>query len=380
MTHGWRRYSWPEILNTNIPDLKKQENYDQITGKAYKRRRPAKNVDVLAMQYPNTSMAGMMDTDESGKFTFNLHQIDANNQFLSFMVSSDRKRNPYTIKLDTIINDNFLANFSDYIKNKYPYPIPYSNSRSRYKEKVNLELDDNYLIEEVVIKGKKPFKPHNKYDDYFGAFSTVKEVPKNIYKDVVNLEDMLIRICNPFYINRSRGILHMNTSYNRDRRIWGFYTFPVYFVVNDIRIGNSFTRIKHLKSEHIKKITVLNGYEGFMEYGKKAMGGVVFIETHDLIDLAKEKESPDYLTILHLYESQKEYYKPKYDKEWKKHMGIIDFRTSLYWAPNIDTDNSGVAHISFYTSDVSGEFQVVINGVGLNGKLGSFSKTIQVNK
>ncbi len=380
MTHGWRRYSWPEILNTNIPDIKEQKSYDQITGKAYKRRRPAKNVDVLAMQYPNTSMAGMIETNESGKFAFNLHQIDANNQFLSFMVSSDRKRNPYTIKLDTIINDNFLANFSDYINDKYPFPIPHFNSRARYKEKINLELDNSYLIEEVVIKGKRPFKPKNKYDDYFGAYSPVKEVPENIYKDVVNLEDMLIRICNPFYINRSRGILHMNTSYNRDRRIWGFYTFPVYFVVNDIRIGNSYTIIKHLKSEHIKKITLLNGYEGFMEYGKKAMGGVVFIETHDLIDLAEEKESPDYLTILHLYENQKEYYKPKYDKEWKKHMGNIDFRTSLYWAPNIDTDNSGVAHISFYTSDVSGDFEVVINGIGNNGKLGSFSKTIQVNK
>jgi hypothetical protein len=45
-----------------------------------------------------------------------------------------------------------------------------------------------------------------------------------------------------------------------------------------------------------------------------------------------------------------------------------DYRNTLYWNPEVKTDENGEADISFYTSDEKGKFLITIEGVGENGK------------
>ena len=48
-----------------------------------------------------------------------------------------------------------------------------------------------------------------------------------------------------------------------------------------------------------------------------------------------------------------------------------DFRNTLYWNPEVKTDENGEADISFYTSDEKGKFLITIEGVGERGETGS---------
>jgi hypothetical protein len=41
--------------------------------------------------------------------------------------------------------------------------------------------------------------------------------------------------------------------------------------------------------------------------------------------------------------------------------------TTLYWAPEVATDTNGQAQLSFFTSDATGTFQVVVEGIGVAG-------------
>lgn len=51
-----------------------------------------------------------------------------------------------------------------------------------------------------------------------------------------------------------------------------------------------------------------------------------------------------------------------------------DFRSTLYWNGNIETDAQGKASVSFYTSDEITSFRITTEGIGENGQLGRAEK------
>ncbi|WP_354355802.1 hypothetical protein [Pedobacter sp. UYP30] len=67
--------------------------------------------------------------------------------------------------------------------------------------------------------------------------------------------------------------------------------------------------------------------------------------------------------------SSKEFYKPKYKS---KDTGIKnDFRSTLYWTPNVVTNASGEATVFFFTSDRNGTFTIAAQGSNMNGLIGA---------
>jgi hypothetical protein len=61
----------------------------------------------------------------------------------------------------------------------------------------------------------------------------------------------------------------------------------------------------------------------------------------------------------------KEFYKPDYENNNSK---IPDNRTTIYWNPEIKTDSTGKAKVSFYNSDLKGEALIRISGVSYSLK------------
>jgi hypothetical protein len=55
-----------------------------------------------------------------------------------------------------------------------------------------------------------------------------------------------------------------------------------------------------------------------------------------------------------------------------------DFRNTLYWNPEIITDENSEANFSFYTSDEKGKFLITIEGAGENGETGSKQMVLEV--
>jgi hypothetical protein len=61
----------------------------------------------------------------------------------------------------------------------------------------------------------------------------------------------------------------------------------------------------------------------------------------------------------------REFYKPDYENNDSK---IPDNRTTIYWNPEIKTDSTGKAKVSFYNSDLKGEALIRISGVSYSLK------------
>jgi hypothetical protein len=62
----------------------------------------------------------------------------------------------------------------------------------------------------------------------------------------------------------------------------------------------------------------------------------------------------------------KEFFSPLHQNSSR----MPDFRTQLYWAPQVQTTD-GKADIQFFTSDIPGEYLIHVQGLGSHGYAGS---------
>ncbi len=78
--------------------------------------------------------------------------------------------------------------------------------------------------------------------------------------------------------------------------------------------------------------------------------------------------------IAHLYlqglSNYREFYSPKYETQIQKESNQPDNRTTLYWDPNVVTDQDGEASVSFYTGDSGSPFGMMVQGLSLDGQCG----------
>lgn len=79
-------------------------------------------------------------------------------------------------------------------------------------------------------------------------------------------------------------------------------------------------------------------------------------------------------------QKQREFYSPVYEGESQKNSRRPDFRSLLFWSPEIHTDTLGNGVCSFYTSDLPGNYLMLINGITADGYCGSQVSTFIVNK
>ena len=61
------------------------------------------------------------------------------------------------------------------------------------------------------------------------------------------------------------------------------------------------------------------------------------------------------------------FYKPKYTSILAP---LTDFRSTIHWEPDIVTDKDGKAVVSFYSTDRTGTYSIIIEGSNMNGNVG----------
>tara|TARA_R110000751_G_scaffold29734_1_gene76346 strand:- start:67194 stop:69008 length:1815 start_codon:yes stop_codon:yes gene_type:complete len=77
--------------------------------------------------------------------------------------------------------------------------------------------------------------------------------------------------------------------------------------------------------------------------------------------------------------AKKNYFKQRYTLDGENNQRISDYRRVLFWKPHIEVEGTDL-HFEFYTSDLTGEFEVVLDGFTTYGKPISVYKTFIVKE
>jgi len=66
-------------------------------------------------------------------------------------------------------------------------------------------------------------------------------------------------------------------------------------------------------------------------------------------------------------QEDREFYSPEYETEEEINSRMPDYRTLLYWAPQVKSGEYEKKPFSFYTSDLPGKYAVVVQGLTEKG-------------
>jgi len=115
-------------------------------------------------------------------------------------------------------------------------------------------------------------------------------------------------------------------------------------------------------------------------YGNLMWDGIIDISSRagDFSDF--ELPPASVRQTIQLFEPDREYIAVRYDTSEPYKDKLPDYRTVLLWKPDLTTDLEGMTHFEFTTSDVSGRYKIVIQGITASGQQIHFEKRFIVGE
>ena len=126
---------------------------------------------------------------------------------------------------------------------------------------------------------------------------------------------------------------------------------------------------KHIINYNPLLVYKIDVYKDKFVFGNKHYEGMVSLTTykHDYPGLVTDESTHifDYEgTQVHRY-----FYSPSYAEGTNVDSKIPDYRHTLLWMPDIETDGLQTLSVPFSTSDLTGDFQVTVEGISKDGKM-----------
>ncbi len=119
------------------------------------------------------------------------------------------------------------------------------------------------------------------------------------------------------------------------------------------------------------KIKRLDVVAGRHYYGNIVSDGIVSYASYngDLANLPLNAE--DLIIQFDGLQREREFYSPVYKGAPESEKHLPDLRNVLYWSPDIKTGANGNTSLNFYTSELTGKFACVVQGIAADGTAGS---------
>ncbi|RZM00005.1 MAG: Plug domain-containing protein [Pedobacter sp.] len=155
-------------------------------------------------------------------------------------------------------------------------------------------------------------------------------------------------------------------------------TRPILLIVDGVKISqdDNPTFLSSLNIMDVEGIEVLQRGYNLAVYGDDGAAGIIYITTKS--GRAMASPSKNIAKLLNIgFQTPKHFYLPDYDDP-KQNTGMKDLRTTVYWNPTLKTNDTGEAKISFFNTDITGNYKLVIEGVDIDGNLARKVMTYEV--
>lgn len=356
MTHGWRRHKIENVLRAPSLNITNYiEKGQTISGRirgffgANVKKGP---ICVLAPKY---NIVATTETDEKGEFIVNTSFRDST----TFLVQARTKK-------------GFAGVDIEIDKPQYPDPIhkaPYFNGAATFMEDYLMNTREQYYMEggmrvynlkEVTVTAKRE-RPSSK-SIYTSGINTYTVEEDRLQGYGQTAFDAASRLPGVTITNGSE--IHIRN--NSEQAV---------IVIDDIVYEDASDILKDIQVSDMSSISLVRGTDAII-LGPRASGGAVVITLKDPRSLPA-KPAQGIITYTPLgYSESVEFYHPTYDTPEKKNTGRSDFRSTIYWNPELRLDAEGKATIEYYTPDSTAPEDIIIEGVDKNGKVCRIQQTI----
>jgi len=368
MTNGWRRYDISEAIKGNYmrPEIK-FEVIKEISGLAKKifLGGSVENSEILV--YSSEGDYSIVETDATGSFRFGVHYPDSVTFFIQALNRKGRRHVELMLNREqfpalkyapkSVLESSFgfdksnqtAADMSDFIKK--------AEQRAQYD-------DDMRLIQlpEIVVSAKRVEKKDEARLSMWmnsGSDATIyrEDIEKRNPHKVIDVLRMFpgVQITTDGSISIRGG------------------DDPVILINGMFYEGT----LDDLNIQEVETVDLFKGPSAAI-FGTRGANGVISITTRRGTFIP-EGNDINYTTYAPIgFQKPVEFYSPKYDTPAAKNLGLPDFRSTIFWKPNVLVSADGSASFDFYTSDFPATYSVVIEGLSKDGRIIRQVETIEV--
>lgn len=330
---------------------------EMISGKIICKTNPnlVQNINI-GLSVPGKTFAfKVVKTDKNGNFIFNLDKPYYNSSITVQVINENR--NNYSIQL-----------------NNEP-EIDYSKLNFISDVKLTKDISETLLNRSIASQIENAY--YNNKKDSVHKTEAIKAFYEPVAKEYIlddytrfpTLKETVIEIVKEMYYDQKdkKYTLHL-----RDYSIYTQSPEPALVLVDGLILQDS-NELFEYSTNNISKISVI---PGLYYLGPKAFNGLISFTTKNQ-DFISNQSGSYLLNATILRPSiKKEYYKPNYSDK-SKNERIPDYRYQLLWIPQL-TLNSNETPVSFYTSDVTGTFEITLEGFTDSGIPISLKNTFEV--
>ena len=374
MTHGWRRYNIPEVAkgNPDYPHIPFQTS-QHISGSVKSLLSSPVADSELAVMTKDGDF-GLTATDGNGKFLFD--DFDYPDSTSLFLQMFGRKGNSVEIVLD---------------KESFPAPVHAPQNSETSKPAIGGEIKSDPAPNTFIAKAEQRsmYEEDMRVVNLSEVVVTAPRIDRrdearllfwaNVKSDVTIRREEIERHDFRHVADYLRMIPGMQIFKDDPIKGYGILIrggstggFPLLIVDGSpfSNGGGNFDSLGDVSVDDIESIDVFKGIST-ATFGARGANGVISITTRR----AKENRSPErdannYIVYTPSgYQKPVEFYSPQYETIEAKYSAIPDYRTTIFWKPDVVITDAGEATIEFYTADLPTTYSVVIEGLTTDGQI-----------
>jgi len=338
LTQGWRKFLWRDILSDSIfkPEFPIETDL-RVTGRVTKYLFDISVPDAILTMTMLNKYNDIYKTvsGKKGYFEYTGLEFSDTMDVLIEVRTQNNKKNVLILVDEPKPVNSIYYPFSDF------YLDSLSKRRKPEYKKFEEELPDPNKPED--------FKIHSNPDQVVKFTDQMTNSGQNVL-DILESRVPGLQVDNNQATMRGPSSLFMSNE-------------PLYLLDG---VPVDFGTIQTMNPLDVEYVDILKGPSAAI-YGIRGSNGVIAVYTKKGFYY---KRGEIHFKMLG-YHTPKMFYMPKYTTE-NENNPIADLRKTIFWSPNLKPDEQGNVHVEFYQSDLTGEFEIVIEGMDMKGKTGSF--------
>jgi hypothetical protein len=360
LTHGWRRFDWKKLLAKkysfdHVPEFRAHIVKGTVTNSD---GTPVKNILAYLASPSKLVHLNAARSNAKGEVNFEMNDFWGQRKLIGQL-------NRETDSLLTItISDPFSKENNVVMP---PFSILQNVEADLQLRSISMQVQDIYYRD---LGDRIVNKPKNDSTSFFGKAD--KTYNLDDYTRFPLLEEVMREYVPDVFVRKRRDGFHfmmVNTLWNK------MFEGEPMVMLDGVPVFD-LDKMMAFDPRLVKRLEVIPRY---FYLGPLRINGVVSYSTYqgDLqgFELDPKAVVLDYEGL----QLHREFYSPKYEAGKQRNSRMPDQRFALYWEPIVLTDEKGNKTLEFFTSDVSGKYIVVVEGITAEGQSGSGTASFTVN-
>ena len=350
LTHGWTRFRWSDILSHPYgPRLYPPEIHGQIiTGRLSDPRSgaPAKDVVTFLSAPGPTFQFAATQTDTGGRFQFDIKDFYGQD---GIVIHTHTGATGYKV-------DAFSPFSEQYTRTPLP-AFRLSREQLRWLSRHNVGMQVQNIFAGDSLRHFD--LPRVDTTPFFGNIGYTYLLDN--YVRFTSIEEVLREYVREINVIRPHGHPQMVVVDQPAHSV--FKDGNTLVLLDGVPVPND--RIFNYDPNKVKKLQVVP-----REYilGPSHFSGIASFTTYRGDFEGLELDSNSLQIEYEGMQYHREFYSPVYTTGRQTQSRLPDFRNVLYWNPDVTIDPS--ANVEFYTSDLPGNYLIVIQGLSRDGRAG----------